>query len=474
MNPDVPLCVDLDGTLIKTDILLESILRLLKTKPFYILLTPLWLLRGKAFLKKAIADLVTVDVGRLPYHSGFLEFLREEHKKGRKLVLATATDLKVARQIASHLGIFSEVIGSNGETNLSGKNKVDVLNRRFGRQGYDYAADSYTDLTVWAHAQRAILVNACQRLNNPVRNIVSVSRVFNDRPKFLPTFLRAIRVQQWAKNVLIFVPLIVSHNLTKPTPLLHALVAWLAFSLAASSVYLLNDLLDLETDRHHPTKKHRPFAAGDLSLKIGYVAIPCLFISSLVIGLTLPLSFVLLLFIYLALATTYSLYFKQFALVDVILLAGLYTVRIYAGGAAISVLPSEWLLAFSMFIFLSLALVKRFSELRLIVQTNKASIPGRGYGPNDLAYVTTVGLICGCMAVLVLALYINSKEVMLLYDQANLLWLICPMAFYWITHTWLLANRGQLHDDPLIFALKDRKSYVIAAATGIIMTLASR
>ena len=227
-------------------------------------------------------------------------------------------------------------------------------------------------------------------------------------------------------------------------------------------------------DRHHPTKRHRPFAAGDLSLKIGYVAIPCLFASSLVIGLTLSLSFVLLLFIYFTLATTYSFYFKQFALVDVILLAGLYTLRIYAGGTAISVVPSEWLLAFSMFTFLSLALLKRFSELRLIIQTNKDSVMGRGYGASDLAYVANVGLICGCMAVLVLALYISSKEVTVLYEQPNLLWLICPMVLYWITRAWLLANRGELHEDPLLFALKDRTSYMIAVATGIIMLVASR
>jgi 4-hydroxybenzoate polyprenyltransferase/phosphoserine phosphatase len=474
MKPDVPLCVDLDGTLIKTDILLESVLGLLKTKPSYILLIPLWLLKGKAFLKKAIADSIIVDVDSLPYHSGFLEFLHEEHRKGRKLVLVTATDIRVARQIASHLGIFSEVIASNGETNLSGKDKVDALDLKFGRQGYDYAADSYTDLKVWAHAHRAILVNACQRLNNPVRNIVSVSRVFNDRPKFLPTFFRAIRVHQWAKNALVFVPLIVSHNLMNPALILNALLAFLAFSLSASSAYLLNDLIDLETDRHHPTKRHRPFAAGDLSLKLGYVAIPCFFVSSLVIGLTLSLSFVLLLFIYLTLATAYSFYFKQFALVDVILLAGLYTLRIYAGGAAISVELSEWLLAFSMFTFLSLALLKRFSELRLIIQTNKDSVLGRGYGASDLGYVANVGLICGCMAVLVLALYISSKEVTVLYKQPDLLWLICPMMLYWITRAWLLTNRGQLHEDPLLFALMDRKSYVIAVATGIIMILASK
>jgi len=474
MKPDVPLCVDLDGTLIKTDILLESVLGLLKTKPSYILLIPFWLLKGKAFIKKAIADLIIVDVNSLPYYSRFLEFLYEEHRKGRKLVLVTATDIRIARQIASHLGIFSEVIGSNGETNLSGKEKVDVLDRRYGRQGYDYAADSYTDLKVWAHANRAILVNSCQHLNNSVRKIVSVSRVFNDRPKFLPTLFRAIRVHQWAKNALIFVPLIVSHNLTKPALVLNALLAFLAFSLSASSAYLLNDLIDLEADRHHPKKMHRPFASGDLSLKVGYVAIPCFFVSSLVIGLRFSFSFFLLLLLYFILATAYSLYFKQFALVDVILLAGLYTLRIYAGGTAISVVPSEWLLAFSMFIFLSLALLKRFSELKLMIQTNKDSAEGRGYGTSDLGYVANVGLICGCMAVLVMALYISSKEVTVLYDRPDLLWLICPMMLYWITRAWLLANRGKIHEDPLLFALRDRTSYVLVVATGIIMILASK
>jgi 4-hydroxybenzoate polyprenyltransferase len=469
----MPLCVDLDGTLVKTDVLFESIPAFFKAKLSQVWLMPIWLLRGKAYLKQQIFRQIMVDVRSLPYHYEFIEFLQREYRKGRKLVLVTATDMTIARQVASHLGIFSEVIASNGETNLSGCNKADSLTQRFGRQGYDYAGNSSIDLKVWAHANQAILVNAAKHLDNRVRKMAPVSHVFNNRPKFLPTLFKAMRVHQWTKNTLIFVPLIVSHHFTNPALILNAMLAFLAFSLGASCAYLLNDLIDLEADRHHPNKKSRPFASGDLSPMAGYVAIPCLFFGALAIGLRLPFAFLLILSAYFVFTTTYTFYFKQFVLIDVIVLAGLYALRIYAGGMAIAITPYEWLLAYSLFMFLSLALVKRFSELKPVIETRNEYDHGRGYSAGDLQYLATIGPISGYIAVLVLALYISSKDVSGLYSQPGFLWLICPMVFYWISRVWLLANRGQMHYDPVIFALLDKKSYVIAVATAIIMFLAS-
>jgi 4-hydroxybenzoate polyprenyltransferase/phosphoserine phosphatase len=471
----IPLCVDLDGTLIRTDVLWESLVRLLKQNPLYAFVLPFWLFRGRAFLKEQIAARVHLDVAVLPYCQPLVDFLRAEHNQGRRLVLATAADEQLARRVARHLGFFSEVVASDGETNLRGVNKVAELNRRFGRGGFDYAGNSSVDLPVWREAREAIVVNAPGRLADEARKVAQVSQVFNGPASTGSAVLRALRPHQWLKNLIIFVPLLTAHHLTGPSYLASAGLAFVCFCLCASAVYLLNDLLDLEADRHHPTKRTRPFATGQVTIPVGIA----LAAGSLVLGASaawalLPPRFSLVLAVYLVLTTSYSWRFKQMVLVDVFLLAGLYTIRLIAGHEATGIPHSFWLLAFSIFIFLSLALVKRFTELHGLRRQNLLESRGRGYLASDLELVAMLGIANGFLAVLVMALYVHSEEVIRLYAKPTRLLLVCPLLLFWISRVWLIAHRGGMHDDPIVFAVKDKVSYLIGAVILAVLWLATR
>lgn len=472
---DLPLCVDLDGTLIKTDMLFETLFVLLKRNPLYLFLLPLWLLRGKAHLKSQIAQRVCMNTSCLPYNVDFLQFLQQQYEQGRKLILATACHSQLAQQIAAELGIFAEVLASDGKNNLSGQKKLQILRHRFGARGFVYAGNAKVDLKIWREANASIVVNAPHRLAQRAHRFAPVSHVFSHQDglrRQFAHFLKAIRVHQWVKNVLIFVPLLTAHQLTNAAMLSAAVLAFIAFSLCSSSVYLLNDLLDLEADRLHTTKKNRPFAAGHLSIVTGMGLIPLFLGASLYIASLLPPDFLTVLLGYFALTLAYSFYLKQVAIVDTILLAMLYTARIVAGAAAIAVVTSQWLLAFSAFLFLSLALVKRFSELHALGGSNKKSTKGRGYLANDLEQVSNLGASSGYVSVLVFALYINSAEISGLYRNPEWLWAICPLMLYWISRVWLLAQRGRMNQDPIVFAIKDRVSYVLGAIAGVVMFLA--
>lgn len=342
----VPLGVDLDGTLVKTDLLLESFLALLKQRPSALFMLPLWLLRGKAYLKREIAKRVTLDVTCLPYREPLLTFLRAEHKAGRKLVLATAADEKFAKKIAEHLGIFGVVIASNGNLNLSGEAKTQALENACDGP-FAYAGDAPVDLKVWQRAHSVILVGGGVKFAPQLKN---VEHTFEEAHRPEEVF-RALRLHQWAKNVLIFLPLILAHQVTNLPLVLASVVAFFAFGLCASSVYVQNDLLDLEADRHHARKRFRPFAAGALPLKFGFVLAPALLILAVLAALLLSPAFLGVLALYFVTTFSYSLYFKRQAILDVLLLAGLYTVRIVAGGVAVGIGVSPWLLAFSLFFF---------------------------------------------------------------------------------------------------------------------------
>lgn len=472
----LPLCVDLDGTLIRTDTLLESVLLMLKRNPLLLFMLPLWLLRGRACLKQQIARRVTLDAPSLPYNLEFLKYLTEEHRAGRRLVLATAADRRLALQVADYLALFSEVIASDGVHNLAGEHKLQRLIERFGPQQFDYAGNAAVDLSIWRQAAHAIVVHAPERIAARVPEVAAVREVFpapHAGRHRIRIFLKAIRIHQWVKNALLFVPLMTSHHWADVADVLRDVYAFFAFSLCSSGVYLLNDLLDLEADRAHTTKCKRPLASGDLPLGAGMLAIPALFAGSAVIaGTLLPPSFGIALSAYLVLTMAYSFYLKQIALLDVLVLALLYTTRIAAGATAIHVVLSQWLLAFSMFLFLSLALVKRFSELREIRASDRHAAKGRGYLAADLEQLASLGAASGYISVLVLALYINSHQVMALYQHPKVLWLICPLILYWISRVWLLAHRGQMHQDPIVFALRDKASYSLALASAVIMILA--
>jgi 4-hydroxybenzoate polyprenyltransferase/phosphoserine phosphatase len=469
----VPLCVDLDGTLIKTDMLWESFVRLLKRNPLYGLLVPFWFMRGRAHLKAMIASRTDVDPANLPYNQLLLEFLRAEKKQGRPILLVTASDERLARSVAEHLHLFNEVLASDGKTNLRGKSKVSKLAARFGQGGFDYAGNSSVDIPVWQKAREALVVNAGPGLASRVRQFAKVAREFASPASRFRAILRALRPHQWIKNLIVFVPLLTSHRITQLALDLKAATAFVAFSLCASAVYLLNDLLDLDADRHHAAKRLRPLASGDLPLSAGLTAVPLLLLAGAAAACTLTSGLAAALACYLALSFAYSWRLKQLPLLDVFCLAAFYTIRLIAGQEATGVVLSFWLLVFSMFVFLSLALLKRFQELDAARQQSKGDIKGRGYAANDRELVAALGTVSGFLAVLVLALYVNSPEVRELYRQQNLLLLICPLLLYWISHVWLMAHRGQMHEDPIVFALRDRASYVVGALTLAVIWLAT-
>jgi len=430
------------------------------------------MLRGKAFLKQELARRVVLDVANLPYRAEFLSYLREQRGAGRKLVLVTGAHMHVARRVADHLGLFDEVLATEGEINLTGGAKLRALNKRFGEREYDYAGNEQADLIIWEHARNAIVVGASDHLLKRAQHGAHVTKVVALRDSPLRYILRAIRPHQWVKNILLFVPLITSHQIAEGQLGLMAVVGFVAFSFCASSVYVMNDLLDMESDRQHPYKRERPFASGNLSPWWGIAIWPLLLGSGFGIALVLPDMFVWLLALYFVGSTAYSFSLKKQAIVDVLVLAGLYTIRIYAGSEAIGVILSPWLLAFSGFAFLSLAFIKRGSELLMIKQSGGESAHGRGYSVSDVPFVFSVGPASGYMACLVLALYVSSSDVAKLYSRPGLLWLLCPIILFWISRVWLLCSRNQMPQDPVVFAVGDRTSYAVGAVAGVIILFA--
>jgi 4-hydroxybenzoate polyprenyltransferase len=463
------LCVDLDGTLVRTDLLWESLLLVLKREPWVLLLLPLWLLRGgRAHVKERIARRVAVDAAVLPYHEELLAFLQAEHAAGRRLVLATATHRRLAEPVADHLGLFDEVIATAGVANLAGAAKGRALAARFGAGGFDYVGNSHADVAVWRAARQALVVAPSRGLLTRARAAAPVGRIFPGRPGRVRALVAALRLHQWVKNILIFVPLATSHTFTDPARVGAALWAFLAFGVCASGVYVLNDLLDLAMDRRHPRKRRRPFAAGMLPIPVGVALVPTLFAVAFTLSLlTLPLGFTGILAAYLAVTTAYTFWLKRLEVLDVIVLALLYTARVVGGAVAIGVVLSPWLSALSVFVFLSLAVLKRYAELGVVGETL-----GRGYVAGDRAWLGQVGVTSGYLAVLVFALYIYGDGVRALYGRPEILWLACPALLYWITRLWFLAQRGRVDDDPVVFAGRDRVSWVVAALVGLVMLAA--
>ncbi len=465
----VPICVDLDGTLVRTDTLVEMIAALIKVNVLYVFLLPIWLWRGKARFKHEIAERVDLDVNLLPYNRPFLNFLQGARAAGRPLILVTAANRKIADAIADHLGIFDAVIASDSQNNLSGANKERALCQRFGRNGFDYAGNSRADLDVWRSANHAIVVNPEPGVEPAIRAQDSHERTIRDEGRGIAEYLRAMRPHQWLKNLLIFVPALAGHQMAEPLLIWQSICAFIAFSLCASSVYLLNDLMDLAADRGHPRKRLRPLASGSIPILHGVLMIPCLLLSAIVLSLYLGPAFSLVLAGYYVLTMMYSIWVKGIVLVDVLLLAGLYTIRITAGAAAVATEISFWLFSFSMFLFLSLAMVKRYSELLDLQRLGKQSMVGRGYRVLDLETLSNLGGGAGYMSVLVLALYINSDIVRMLYSHPDLIWLLCPLLLFWVSWIWLSARRGEMHDDPLVFAIRDRPSWIVACAGAVIV-----
>lgn len=462
-----PLCVDLDGTLTPSDTLAESFCILLKQTPLALFLLPFWLLRGRAYLKHQIAARVCIDPARLPWNEALLAALRQEQASGRQLFLVTAADKEIAHRLhtQAHRGLFEEAIGSDGCTNLKGEEKAALLVQRFGPKGFDYAGNSRADLPVWKAARKAWVVSGSSGMSPLVqqaRAVADVDRHFPVAGAKVADWARALRLHQWSKNALLLLPLIGAHLWGDPHALALALIGFLAFSFGASSVYLLNDLLDLDADRQHPTKHRRPFASGRLPIIAGLIASPLLLGAALALCACLNWRFAATFGVYYLVTGLYSWRLKQVPLLDVFVLAGLYGLRVQAGGVAVGAPVSQWLLLFSMFLFLSLAFVKRFTELD--AQSGSGVVQGRGYIKEDAPLVSIMGLTSGYLCVLVLALYVNHSSITELYRAPDVLWFACPLLLYWVSRIWLLTHRGMMHDDPIYFALKDRQSWIILAA----------
>jgi 4-hydroxybenzoate polyprenyltransferase len=460
MNASVPLCVDLDGTLTHTDLLVESMLVLLKKNPLNAFWCLIWLLRGKAYLKAQVAARATIDVSLLPYNARFVDFLREQQSSGRDLYLCTASNQQFAEQIATHFGFFKGVMASNESRNLSGVNKAGALSAEFGVRGFDYCGNALADVPVWKQARQAIVVGsrdiatAAEKVNQPIV-------FFENKRSFARLVIQEMRVYQWVKNLLIFVPLLASHRFTETHTLIAEGVAFLSFCFCASSVYLLNDMLDLDADRRHARKRNRPFASGQLSLTFGVFLTLALLVAAAALATTLAPAFQLAIAGYFASTLAYSFFLKHMMLVDVFALAALYTARIVAGGAAGGILLSDWLIMFSVTIFLSLAMVKRYAELDALLREGKVSAVGRGYITLDMAILRSFGTASGYLAVIVLALYMNSSEVKELYRHHQALWVLFGLLLYWISRVWMLAFHGEMHDDPIVFAMRNRLSVLV-------------
>jgi 4-hydroxybenzoate polyprenyltransferase/phosphoserine phosphatase len=469
------LCVDLDGTLVKSDTLHDSALAVARHHPRALINIPGWLVQGKAALKRHLANLIQLDVVHLPYNRELLQYLEQQRASGRPLYLATAADADTANRIAAHLGLFTGVLASDGQLNLAGENKLAAFQSRFG-DNFSYIGNALPDLPLLQHCQEPMVANPTPSLRAALRKArITPIRTFDERVSPLKAWLKAIRLHQWAKNVLIFLPLLLAHAWT-PGLVAAAALAFLSFGLCASATYIVNDLLDLESDRQHPRKRLRPFASGDLSAVAGVVVVVLFLGASLTLAMLVtrvidalspdvsllhPHRFLLWLGLYLVTTLAYSLRFKRVALVDVIVLSGLYTVRMLAGSAATGVPVSTWLAGFSIFFFLSLAFVKRFAELENLRERGGVSIGGRGYHVADIEQLRSFGSASGYASVVVLTLYISNLDAAQLYRHTNRLWLLVPVMLLWISRLWLQASRGQLDEDPVVYAITDRRSLLL-------------
>jgi 4-hydroxybenzoate polyprenyltransferase/phosphoserine phosphatase len=461
-----PLVVDLDGTLLRSDLLMETAMAFVRSQPLKALKMLGWLFKGKAALKEGLALNTEIDVSVLPYDPQIIEMIQRERDAGRMIVLATASHVSLAERIAEHLQLFDLVLASNANRNLSGHNKRNLLVAHFGEGGFDYIGNSTDDLPIWDVSRQAYVVNPDRGVEEKVQARVRVEPTIRSNTPSLRDWRKALRMHQWLKNALIFVPLLASHRLAQFELMRDGAIAFLCFGLCASSVYILNDLLDLCDDRHHKSKCNRPFASGRLSIKTGLVMVPTLL--ALAFGaalLLLPWQFSAVMAAYYGLTLTYSLRLKRLMAWDVIALAMLYTARIIAGVAAFSLTLTFWILAFSMFIFLSLAMVKRYAELRDARAREVNTLArGRGYHPGDLDMIASLGASSGYLSVMVLALYIQDSKTTDLYATPHIIWLACPLLLFWVTRVWMLTHRGQMNEDPVVFAIRDRTSQLIGAA----------
>lgn len=468
-----PICVDLDGTLLRTDTLHEQVLLLARQAPLRLFALPFWLMKGKAVLKRRLAETVRLDVDTLPLNEPLLEHLALEHAKGREIALVSAADDSIVQAVARKLGLFAWACGSDGEANLDGRRKLRLIQERYGDR-FTYAGNGPVDLLIWDGSHSALVAGDAVRFLPEVERRTRVEACFPFGPDGLlghaRAWLKALRPHQWAKNMLLFVPILLAGPLAGWLDHLEALLGFVIFSLLASAGYVINDLLDLEADRRHRSKRARPFAAGMLTIRAGVLGIGTLLAVSLLLLLLMPLAFLPAAIAYFAGTLLYSLVLKREPMLDVLVLAGLFTVRVFAGAMVLPSPLSFWLLTFSMFLFLSLALVKRYAELAELAASNAGKVLiGRGYTVPELPLLLSLGCAAAVGANVIFVIYlIDERFPSGLYHRPEWLWLVFPLLMLWLMRIWRLTVQGRMHEDPVFFALKDRFSLLMG---GLVLAL---
>ncbi len=468
----LPLCVDLDGTLLLTDAFYESLVAVLARDTLLAFRLPGWLGAGKARLKQELAERWSFDPASLPYDERVVAYLRDQRAQGRRIVLSTATHRRIAERIAAHLGLFDEVIATEGEDNLRGPAKAAALVRRFGKGGFVYVGNDATDEPVWEVAAAAVVVNAAPALQQRAQARYRVLAVFEPPSGGrLRAALKAMRPYQWIKNALCLVPLFAAGAIGEVEAWVGALLLMAGFSLTASAIYIINDLSDLAADRAHPRKRRRPFAAGTLPIPVGILLSAAL----LLLGIALAAASGALVFvvIYALASISYSMWLKEQPIVDVFMLALLYTIRLFGGGVASGHEVSLWLLGFSSFLFLSLALVKRVSEIdRHARRGTEGFIARRGYMAEDGAMLQMFGSAATFASAIVLSLYVQSDVASRAYAHPGVLWGTIPLLLFWQCRLWLSTARGYMHDDPIVYAARDWVSWIVFACLALVVVVA--
>ena len=467
----LPLVVDLDESLVKASLLGESLVVLLKENPLLLFVLPVWLLKGREFFARQVFRHSSLDPALLPYRTEVLDYLKTERARGRKIILS-ASDAKLAEQVSDHFRLFDQILASDRSDAYSRRRQGGHLACSLSENGFDYVAGGSPDTTLLFLARKIVLVNPHSRKASLAARDPQIEKVIEDPQASLRDYLRPLRPQHWIKNLLVFVPVFAAHRFREITLLERSSIAFVALCCYASSGYVLNDLLDLAADRKHPHKRLRAFAAGDLPLSYGLMLVPSLMVLGCALGMAISLQLAGMLLAYLVISVTYSLYIKSVTLLDVIVLAGLYTLRIACGSAAVAIWPSNWLLTFSWFFFLSLALLKRYSELVIMQRISGDGARARGYEIGDAELLASKGTASGYVAVFVLALYISSGPAASLYGRHELMWFLCPLLLYWIGHAWLVAHRGKMNDDPVVFATTDLTSRILILLMLVVTVLA--
>jgi 4-hydroxybenzoate polyprenyltransferase len=466
---EIPLCVAGDGVLTPVDLIFELAVSLIRSKPWRIFAVFFWMLRGRARFQARLSEAAMVDWSALPINQQVMDLIRGARAQGRPVFLVTAGEQASAVALTRYLDVFDDVIGAGGGAGTASM----ILVGRFGRSGYDYIGSKKIDLDIWENARKAILVSNSRRLLRQVRAVAEIDAVIVAKSACAREYVRMFRLHQWLKNLLVFVPGMAAHRIAEISVFFRSAVAFLAFGLCASAVYILNDLADLDNDRRHRTKHNRPLAAATVSIQHALLIVPMLLVSSFWIAAALPLFFIEVLSGYFATTLLYSMWLKRQVIVDVMLLAGLYTIRVIAGATATGIQPSFWLLAFAIFLFLSLALVKRYAELNVLLHEDKARPAGRGYAVADLPVLLALGVASGFVAVLIMALYINNPDLQLAYPRAIWLWFVPGLLLYWISRMWMKTHRGEMHDDPVVFTARDWQSLIVVALIAVCFLLAA-